>query len=90
MIYVKQQLRYDSSPQVNTGWYDLLNAVILRTVQDYLLDHLAVPGTLRSQVSKDKIKKEAENFIKSEDFEWFCSCAGKDYASIRRKLIKGV
>lgn len=90
MIYVRQQPKYDSSPQVNTGWYDLLNAIILRTVQDYFMQQLSVPGSLRSQGSKEKIQKDAEIFIKSDYFEWICSCAGKDYVAIRRKLVRGV
>lgn len=82
--------KYNSSPQVNTGWRDLLNAIVLRTVQDYLLDHLAIPGSLRTTGSKEKIKKEAEKFIISDDFEWICYCAGKDYAAIRKTLIRKV
>lgn len=86
MIYVK----HNSNPQVDTGWHDLLNAMILRIVQDYMMQHLSVPGSLRSQGSKEKLQKDAEIFIKSDYFEWICSCAGKDYVAIRRKLVRGV
>lgn len=86
LFHISPQTHYNTHPQVNTGWYDLLNAIILRTVQDYMLDGLAIGGLQRTKGGKEKIKNEAKSFMQSEDFEWICECAGKNYSAIRKFL----
>ncbi|HBJ1686109.1 TPA: hypothetical protein LA468_003327 [Clostridium botulinum] len=72
---------YSSRPQVNTGYVDLINAIILRAVQDVRLERLSLNS---SKVNKEGIKNKTEQFLDSEEFEYMCECVGKNWSEIRR------
>ncbi|NEZ47827.1 hypothetical protein FDF74_11605 [Clostridium niameyense] len=74
-------VKYDSRPQVDTGYVDLINAIILRAVQDARLKQLRLNG---GNISKDAIREKALNYLKSGEFEYMCECVGLDWAEIRR------
>lgn len=71
--------------QVDSSIRDLINAVILRTVQDAKLERAAISSY--SSAYKNKIMAEAVKDIESEDFEYMCECVGKDSSIIRKKLL---
>ncbi|NFJ83936.1 hypothetical protein FDE94_09040 [Clostridium botulinum] len=72
---------YSSRPQVDVGYVDLINAIILRAVQDARMQSLTLNS---SKVNKDLVKEKAESFIMSEEFAYMCECVGKNWAEIRR------
>jgi len=72
-----EQVKYKSNPQVNTGFKDLINAIILRSVQDCL-----------STDNKKRLKNYASQFLLSDEFEYMCECVQKDWAEIRRIVFK--
>lgn len=63
---------------------DLINAIILRAIQDYRMQSIMIPK--KECCMREKVKNDAEKFIKSEEFEYMCACVNKDYTSIRKIL----
>ena len=80
-----ESMIYKDKPQVNTGYYDLVNAIILRTVQDCFLKNLALGNTH----GRKKVKSEAESFVFSEQFKFMCECVNKNWNDIQRFVLKG-
>lgn len=71
--------------QVDATVRDLVNAVILRSVQDFMLQSLNLPGSY-TEGSKGKIKNEAYNFLVSQDCQYMCECIGIEYKSILKTI----
>jgi hypothetical protein len=79
--------------RIATGYRDLINAVILRAVQDALGKRLAIESFTKRdrEKAKSKIRKEAIEYIsKDNDFSYMCECVDKDYiaikSAVRRKI----
>jgi hypothetical protein len=77
--------------RIATGYRDLINAVILRAVQDALGKRLAIERFKKDDKKrvKNQLQQQAIRYIlKDEDFFYLCECAGKDYTTIRNLIAR--